>query len=168
MDFYTLLIIAHIVGTILGVGGATLIEITLNKSLKDGTVSQDEKEILSPTYTVVRVGLVVTLLSGFGFLLMYKIQGYTELLYSPVLWAKLIGVIIIAVNAVMLQMHKVSLYWGSAFSFVSWWMVALLGIFLSKGEDYSLEGILVVYALALVIGAYLLHAIRMRITESKS
>jgi hypothetical protein len=168
MDIYTLLIIAHIVGTILGVGGATLIEITLNKSLKDGTVSLDEREILSPTYTVVRVGLVVTLLSGFGFLLMYKLQGYTEMLYSPILWAKLIGVIIIAVNAILLQMHKVSLYWGSAFSFVSWWMVALLGILLSRGEDYSLGGILVVYALALVIGAYLIHVIRMRVTESKS
>jgi hypothetical protein len=168
MDAYTLLIIAHLVGTILGVGGATMIEITLNKALRDGEMSLDERQILTPTYTVTRVGLVMALLSGFGFLLMYKLYGQTFRLYDPVLWAKIFVIVVIAVNALLLQAHKVSLYWGSALSFVSWWLAALLGIFLSNGVKYSFVSIMMVYVLALVVGAYLLHKIRTRVTESQS
>jgi len=167
MDIYILLVIAHIVGTILGVGGATMIEIILNKSLKDGTVSDDERSLLTPTYTVVRVGLVVALLSGFGFLILYKLNGQNFRLYDPVLWAKLTIIVVIAVNAILLQMHKISLYWGSALSFVSWWLAAILGVFLSNGVKYSFFSIMLVYALALVVGAALLHVIRERITKPK-
>lgn len=163
-----LLIIAHIIGTILGVGGATMIEIILCKSLKDGTVSDDERNILAPTYTVVRVGLIVAILSGFGFLLVYKFNGQNFRLYDPVLWAKLMIIMVIAVNAILLQMHRVSLYWGSAFSFVSWWLVALLGIFLTNGIKHSFFSIMFVYALALIVGAALLHFIRVRVTKQIS
>lgn len=166
MDTYTLLIIAHITGTILGVGGATMIEVALNKSLKDGTVSLDERNILSPTYSMVRIGLVVSIISGFGFLLLYKFNGQTFRLYDPVLWAKLTIIIIIAVNAVLLQMHKISLYWGSALSFVSWWLVAILGTFLTNGIKYSFFSITMIYIVALIVGAALLHFIRKHITKS--
>lgn len=165
MDIYTLLIVAHIAGTILGVGGATMIEIILTKSLKDGTVSEDEREVLKPTYSVVRVGLVVSLLSGFGFLILYKLHGQTFRLYDPVLWAKLTAVMVIAVNAILLQSHKISLYWGSALSFVTWWLVAILGVFLTNGVKYSFVSIMVVYIIAVVVGAALLHFIRQRITR---
>ncbi len=165
MDSYTLLIIAHLVGTILGVGGATMLEVALNKSLQDGTVSEDERAILGPTYTVVRVGLIVAILSGFGFLLLYKFHGQAFRLYDPVLWAKLVALTVILINAIMLQLHKVSLYWGSALSCVSWWLVAILGIFLTNGVKYSFFSIMAVYILALVIGASLLHAIRTRIAK---
>jgi hypothetical protein len=168
MDSYTLLIIAHIVGTILGVGGATMIEVALNKSLKDGTVSEDERAILGPTYTVVRGGLLLAIMSGFGFLLLYKFQGQSFQLYDPVLWAKLVALLVIMVNAILLQLHKISLYWGSSLSFVSWWLVAILGIFLTNGVRYSFFSIMAVYILALVVGAALLHAIRTRIATPVS
>ncbi len=165
MDIYTLLIITHLVGTILGVGGATMIEVAMNKSLKDGVMSPDEREILTPTYTMVRVGLILALISGFGFLLLYKISGQTFRLYDPVLWAKIVVIVVIAVNALLLQARKVSLYWGSALSFVSWWLAALLGIFLTNRVPHSFFAIMTVYVVALVVGAALLHHIRKQITN---
>ncbi len=40
---YTFLVFTHIVGTILGVGGATMIEVHLNKSITKDGVSEDER-----------------------------------------------------------------------------------------------------------------------------
>lgn len=163
MDIYVFLVVVHLIGTFIGVGGATMIEVALNKSLQDGKISEDEQGILKPTYTVVRVGLVLALLSGFGFLLLYKFQGFTSALYNPVLWAKIIIILMIGVNTLLLQAKKIGLYWGSALSFSSWWMAAILGIFLTNNVQYSLFGILATYILVTVVVAYLLHIIRERV-----
>lgn len=160
MDIYLFLIIVHIVGTIIGVGGATMIEVTLNKALEDGTVSEDEQGILKPTYTVVRVGLALALFSGFGFLLLYKFWGDVASLYNPVLWAKTLIIAMIGVNTLLLQAKKIGLYWGSAISFASWWMAAILGIFLTNNVGYPFWGIIASYVVVTVIAAYLLHFIR--------
>lgn len=165
MDTYTLLIIVHLLGVVLAVGGATMVEVALTKSLSDGTMSPDERGILTPSYSVVRIGFVITILSGFGFLIYYKMTNNVDELYNPVLWAKMVIILVIALNALLLQARKISLYWGSALSFVSWWLATLLGIFLSVEVGYSFVGIMLTYAVALVIGAALLHHVRMRITN---
>ena len=159
MDIYTFLVIAHIIGTILGVGGATFIEIFLNKALRDGEMDPIETDFLKTTFSVVRWGFVVAILSGFGFLIFYKFTGMTFKLYDPVLWAKLTVIMIIGVNTVLLQMRKISLYWGSALSFVSWYAAAILGVMLS-GATYSYLSIMFVYIAAVVVGSVILDIIR--------
>lgn len=156
---YTLLVIGHLIGTVLGAGGATFIEIFLNKALKDDEMDPIESDFLKTTFSVVRWGLIISLLTGFGFLILYKFTGQTFRLYNPVLWAKLTIIIIIAINAVLLQMHKVSLYWGSAFSFVSWYAVVILGVLL-RGLSYSYISIMFIYIITVVIGAVVLDIIR--------
>lgn len=173
MEISFLLVLIHLAGTILGVGGATMIEVHLNQSLKDSLVSKDESALLSLDYNTVRVGLVLALLSGFGFLLLYKIEGETENLYSPILWAKLVIVIIIAINTLLLQARKISLYWGATLSFVSWWTAAILGMYMMDGRTInpffgegffsSFSSILLFYALAVAVGSVILHTIRTKI-----
>lgn len=165
MDIHLFLITVHIIGTIIGVGGATMIEVTLNKALQDGTVSEDEQGILKPTYLVVRIGLVLALLSGFGFLLSYKLDGFTSALYNEVLWAKISIIIMIGVNTLLLQAKKIGLYWGSAISFSSWWMAAILGLFLTNNVSYSFIGIIFTYIIVTVIAAYVLHFIRLKLNK---
>lgn len=160
MDLYLFLIIAHLIGTILGVGGATFIEIFLVKSLKDGQVDPTEGSFLKTTYTVVRIGLVLAILSGFGFLLYYQLNGQTFKLYNPLLWAKLTMVLIIALNAVLLQAHKISLYWGSALSFVTWYSAAIVGVFLTNVKLFSYFEVMITYAIMVVVGAFILDRIR--------
>lgn len=168
MDLYLFLIIVHIAGTILGVGGATMIEVALNRSLQDGKISEDEQNLLKPTYTVVRVGLALSILSGFGFLLIFKINGYTEGLYSPVLWAKLLIILVILLNTILLQAHKINLYWGSAFSLTSWWSAAILGLFSSNDVTLPFWQIIFAYLLIVVVMAYVLHLIRLFVKNRKS
>lgn len=167
---YTFLVFTHIVGTILGVGGATMIEVHLNKSLQRGGMSEDERTLLQSDYRLVRVGLILALLSGFGFLLYYKLNGFTAAMFDPFLWAKLSIVIVIACNTILLQARWMSLYWGAALSFVSWWAAALFGVFMSRGVEVDLfaggdffsvfSSLMVLYIVSVVIGAALLEFIR--------
>lgn len=175
MDAYLFLIVVHVIGTIVGVGGATMIELHLNQALRDNVVSSDEGAFLKLDYSVVRVGLILSILSGFGFLLYYKFAGATFKIYNPVLWAKLVVVLIIAANTLLLQARKINLYWGASFSFVSWWAAALLGILLTNNFRFSfIDGgvffgpflsILISYLTAVVIGASVLHYFRNKFSK---
>ena len=178
MDVYAWLLIAHLLGTVLAIGGATMIELHLTQALKDGKVSPDEGGMLALDYRAVRVGFAISLLSGFGFLLLYQFTGQLFRLYDPVLWAKMFIIIIVGVNALLLQAHKRSLYWGAALSFVSWWMIGLLGFFLTNGVKYNFLGdysfftsfmsVVVTFAVAVAVGAAVLHFIRSKVTMKKS
>ncbi len=177
MDAYTILVIMHIMGTVLGVGGATFIEFHLTMALKDKVVSKEEGTFLALDYKIVRIGLALGLISGFGFLLLYKVSGQTFRLYDPMLWAKISVVLIIALNALLLQAHKISLYWGAALSFVSWWSALVIGIFTTQSVKINFFGsygflptyvsVILLYIVLVVCGAWILHRIRERISRTQ-
>ena len=171
MDFGLVLIVLHVIGTILGVGAATMIEAHINQAYRDKLVSADERAILGIDYRMVRVGLVVCVFSGFGFLLLDKFEGETETLYDPLLWAKLSVIVIIAINTLLLQAHRINIYWGSVFSFVSWWSAVLFGLFMTQGFVFNFFGsgsefvtgyasAMTTYAFMVVVGAVVLHYFR--------
>ncbi len=161
MDIYSSLVVIHILGTILGVGGATFIEIFLTKSLRDGKVDATEGGFLKITFIIVRIGLVLSLFSGIGFLLLYKFSDQAFRIYNPVLWAKLSIIAVIIINALLLQAHKISLYWGSSLSLVSWYFAFIIGA-LSQGPFifYSYTDIIIPYILSMIVGAFVLERIR--------
>ena len=71
MDIYHGLIITHLIGAVLGVGGATFIEIILGKALADGKVDPVEGSFLKVTYKVTRIGLLISLFTGVSFVVFY-------------------------------------------------------------------------------------------------
>jgi hypothetical protein len=170
MTLYFLLIVGHIIGTILGVGGATMIEIHLNKALRDGKMDTVERDFLGSDFLMTRIGMAIGLITGIGFVITYYANDQLFRIDSGVFWAKMAIFLIIVINAYLLHKHKVGLYWGSAFSFVSWWTVMLLGMFLSNsvallpGETFlSFVVVMLVYGVAVVLGAFILHKLRERL-----
>ncbi len=167
MDLYALLIIGHIIGTILGVGGATYIEIHLNMALADGKMDAYEKGVMAKDFLLTRIGLVLCFLTGLGFVWIYYSHNQLGRLADGVFWAKMAIILILIINAVLLHKHKIGLYWGSAFSFISWWGAMLLGTFLTQNikilpanDVLSFFVILAVYGVIVCIGAWVLHKIR--------
>lgn len=174
MDLYTLLIIGHIIGTILGVGGATFIEIHLNMALADGDMEPQERAVLGKDFLITRIGMTIAFLTGFGFIIVYWLNDQLFRLSDGVFWAKMAIIVIIIINAYLLHKHKIGLYWGSAFSFVSWWTAMILGTFLTNGvkiisqnDIFSFLAIMVVYGAILILGAVILDRIR-KFTSRKS
>lgn len=159
MDIFTILIISHIGGAVLGVGGATFIEIFLTKSLRDGVIDPTEGSFLKTTFFVVRIGLILSLISGFGLLLLYRFEDQAFKLYDPTLWAKMTVLGVLVINALLLQAHRIPLWLGSALSLVSWYTVMTLGILL-RGPSYPYWEIIFYYVIAVLIGAVILNGIR--------
>jgi hypothetical protein len=167
MDTHSLLIIGHIIGTILGVGGATYIEIHLNMALQDGKMDDVEKRYMGKDFLFTRIGMAIAFITGIGFIIEYATHNQLARLMDGVFWAKMSIIFIIIVNAYLLHKHKVGLYWGSAFSFVSWWTAMLLGLFSTNNVKFfpgnvpvSFISIMSVYILSVIIGAFILHKLR--------
>ena len=165
MDWHTALILGHIVGTVLGVGGATFAEVHLIRALRDGVMSADESSIMQTTYTIIRIGFFILILSGFGFLLLARLEDQATWFYSIKLWAKLGIVGIIGVNAALLQLRWIPLLWGSAIAITSWYAALILGA-MGRGE-YSFFWIYAVYIAAIVVVYLILRAIHARYVPHK-
>jgi hypothetical protein len=85
-------------------------------------------------------------------------------------------VILIAGNTLLLQARAINLYWGSALSFVSWWMAALIGIFATQRVTIDFFGsgsfiaqfssLMILFIVFVIIGAITLNAFRNRTSSN--
>lgn len=148
MSIYTALVLTHLLGTILGVGAATFAEIFYLKALKDGEITPEEGSTLKTVYSVLRVGLMIAVLSGFGFLLLYRVSGMEDRLYDPKLWAKMTVIVILVVNALLLQLHRIPMWLGASLSLTSWYAATVLGAW--RRIEYSYVEIMTGYIVAVV------------------
>jgi hypothetical protein len=152
------LTISHIIGTALGVGSATLAEIFFLKSARDGVIDPQEGSTLKTIYTVLRVGMVILVLSGFGFLVLYRLTGQAELIYQPKLWAKLTIILILLLGVIGWRARKVPALLDSAVSLTSWYAALVLGIWRSAEAGYAT--IMLSYVAAVVLVLIILHGVR--------
>lgn len=153
-----LLTTLHVIGLALGAGGAFFAEVFYMKALRDGVVDPTEGAFLAATYRVLRLGMVLLILSGFGFFILYRMEGNTELLYSAKYWAKMTLVFIILANALCLQARRMPFWLGSALSFTSWFAALIIGAWGNVTLSYM--EIMLAYALAIPVVAGILELIR--------
>lgn len=158
MDIYTIIILLHVAGTILGVGGATIAEVSIHKALKDGTVSVDEKALLHGTYTVLRVGMGLIILSAVLMIWYHTANDTIRILLSDRILFKGLLFTVIVCNAVAISKHWVPLWLGAGISFTSWWMAAGLGVI--GYVPYSFITYLVIFLIATPIITLILHLLR--------
>jgi hypothetical protein len=153
MDFHIFLITAHLIGVALGVGGATFGGILYLKAMKDGKVDPMEGEWLSVIFTVLRIGLVIAVISGFGFFLEYRFTGQEERLLDPRLWAKMTIILVLVFNALLIQMRRIPMWLGESLSLTSWYGALVLGIM--QGITYPYATFLIFY----IIGVFVVMGI---------
>lgn len=166
MTFYELLVIMHIVGTVLGVGAATFAEIHYTRFNSDDIITDDERKTLATTYTVMRTGLFLLVISGFGFLLYLRLTEYTDLLTSATFLAKMTVVGVLVGNALLLQARIMPLAIGAAVSLTSWYTALILGSLRDTNSSYI--EILAYYVVAIVLVGITLRWIRARVHAPKN
>jgi len=154
----------HIIGVILGTGGATFAEIFYLKAKRDGVFEPLEVDYLKLSYFVLRTGLFLLVLSGFGLLLSLRFHEFGAPLLGVKLWAKLLIVLIIILNAFLIQARKMPMWLGSSLSITSWYTATILGLW--RGIPYSFGQIMIFYLLSVMLVAYILHIIDKRILKS--
>ncbi|OGY36116.1 MAG: hypothetical protein A3E36_00845 [Candidatus Andersenbacteria bacterium RIFCSPHIGHO2_12_FULL_45_11b] len=172
MDIRNALIILHIIGTALGVGGATVSDYLFFKFSKDGKLDKDEYRILLTVSDIVWAGVFILVLSGFGFMLLY-LSGNPSVHAAYNLnkiWAKVTIVIILVANGSfmhrkvlpMLQ-HRESrslitrqfikkspiMFTAGAISAVSWYSALIIGGWRNMTASYI--QIVAIYAVIVLI-----------------
>ncbi|PIT91435.1 hypothetical protein COU17_00385 [Candidatus Kaiserbacteria bacterium CG10_big_fil_rev_8_21_14_0_10_49_17] len=160
-DLHILLVWVHIIGAVLGTGGATLAEIFSFTALKDGVVSADEKRMMHANYFMIRIGTLLVLLSGFALVAWWVfVEGNIWPLTSGKVWVKDIMVLAIVINAVLLTRRLIPFWLGSAISFTSWWGATILGAW--RHAPISFTEALLGYIVAIFIVAGVLELLRLR------
>ncbi len=158
MDWSTFLKIGHIIGTVLGAGGATLAEFQLRQATRDGNITQAERGMLGVTYWIIRLGLILIVFSGFGYFLYLRVQPHLSfVLYEPRMWAKLTLIGILVVNAFLLQVHRIPTWVGAAVSITSWYSALILGAWRSLDAGYIM--IMLVYLILLFPVLWLMRSL---------
>lgn len=96
-------VLLHVIGTALGVGGASVTDFLFMKAIRRNRLNASEFYFISSISYVLLAGLSVLFLSGIGFLWIHG-NSDQSLLENPKLWAKVTIVLILAVNGWV--MHK--------------------------------------------------------------
>lgn len=158
MTWHTFLTISHIIGTVLGAGGATFAEILSFQALRDGVTDPSETALLRTVYRMLRIGLIILILSGFGYMLFYRLTGNVEMLYAPRILAKLTILVLALAGVIAWQAKMVPSWLGSAGSIVSWYALIILGTWRELGASYIT--IMLFYAIVLCaasVALFLIH-----------
>lgn len=158
MTFYELLVALHIVGTVLGVGAATFAEIYYTRFNRDDIITDDEAQTLKVTYTVMRTGLFLLVVTGFAFLISFRLSEQVGILHDTTFWTKMIIVGILVANALLLQVRLMPFSIGAAISLTSWYAALVIGVVGSI--DASFVELFSYYVFAIVIVYFALRDIR--------
>lgn len=166
MDWSTFLRILHIVGTALGVGAATFLEIFSIYFSKDGKVDIFEHEVLRICINVLRLGLVLVTFSGFGIMVLWRLglRG-PEVFYSPRFLAKMTVILVLLLIAFLMNFRLINLKVGSAISTASWYAALIFGLWRRAEFSYF---VLMTFYVGFVIAVYfILEFFRNRATKTK-
>jgi hypothetical protein len=158
IDWYLFLKITHFIGVALGVGGATFAEIFYLKAKRDGVIEPLEADYMKTAVFVLRLGLFILVVSGFGFFLVYRFTLAGALILDPQLWAKLTIVLVLIFNAFLTAAQKAPMWLASAISFTSWYAALIIGAWSSLEASYS--SVIIVYIIAIFVVALILEIIR--------
>jgi len=169
MELYQLVTTAHIIGAVLGAGGAVASDLLFLKSLKDKRIDKIELSFLRMMSVLVWVGLGLLIASGVALF----VSDPTGYLASDKFLAKMTIVILIAINGLVFHFLHIPflkkktnvklfaslpkgegavLILSGVVSAVSWFSALVLGTL--RGLPYSYETIMAIYVTLLMIGAF--------------
>ena len=114
---------------------------------------------LKTTYFILRIGIILLVLSGFGLLILNRLEGATQYLYNPRLWAKLTLTLVIVVNAILLEIRLIPIWLGFSLSFTSWYAALVLGLWRGASAAGYVT-IMLWYIIAVFVVAFILGAIK--------
>jgi hypothetical protein len=168
----------HLMGLVLGVGAATLLDLFIVRFMMQNRVSSEYCGFVEFASRVVKAGLVVLWLTGLSFLLFYALFDPVKLTNQKI-WAKIVIVCILTLNGVFIHRTVLplirdrvgrSLFDGlrpsqrslllatGAISAVSWYVPLLLGA-LPQLNFLPALPILVAYAILLAIAIAVTHGL---------
>ena len=105
MTWQQFFVLLHLVGFALGVGGATVSDITFFKALRKMLITSEQLAFLETLSKIIWAGSIILILSGLAiFAIIYSEQNGLPMLSSPRWQTKLALVVIIVLNGINFKM----------------------------------------------------------------
>lgn len=160
----------HFAGIIFGVGAATILDLIIFRFVLLKRIEETYIHIIDFTSNIITLGLVLLWTSGFGFLIYYLFCDF-EKLDNPKLWAKIIIVSVLTLNALLVhafvvpqveiqigqhlfdglsRLHRFLLIMIGTISAISWYVPLVLGIVPQFNNTVPSEIILAGYSVLIV------------------
>lgn len=171
MNLELLFLLGHLVGTALGVGGATSADILFMKQIKEDRLSRHGLNTLKTMSAIIWLGALLLVASGIGFIWLHQVENPgSALIYSEKLAAKLLVVAVVILNGLVLNFKVTPLLAGfvdkpglrklilsratlffttAAISVTSWYGALIIGAIRIRGLDFW--DVFGVYLIVLVI-----------------
>ena len=159
MDWNVFLRELHVLGTALGVGGSTFVEIFAIKFAKDKKTDIFEHEVLKVCISVVRIGLIILTFSGLGLLVLWRMRLLgPDVFYSGRFLAKMTILLVLLLVALLTNFRLVNFKLGSAVSTACWYAAMILGIW--RGLDISYFAIMAGFGVFVALTYFFLEYAR--------
>ena len=172
LDLRTGLQIVHVVGVAFGVGGATACDFLFLRAIQRNAINFSEYLLIHAITRLVTAGLILTILSGIGFLINYQIND-PKLLANEKVWAKVTIVAVLTLNGVLLHAYILPFMrsrvgtalinktmFGTRHIFIlagvisgiSWYAAVVLGLWRQLNFKVSYGDVMTAYAAVLAFG----------------
>ena len=172
LDLRTSLQIIHVVGVAFGVGGATACDFLFLRAIQRNAINFSEYLLIHAITRLVTVGLILTILSGIGFLINYQIND-PKLLANEKVWAKVTIVAVLTLNGALLHAYILPIMrsrvgtalinkemFGTRHIFIlagvisgiSWYAAVVLGLWRQLNFKVSYGEVMIAYAAVLALG----------------
>lgn len=175
----------HVIGVVLGVGGATVSDLLFFKSIKDGKIDEREFGYMKMISKVVWTGFAVLVFSGVSLFILARLNLLgPKVMYNSGIWAHIAAAAVILFNGLVMHWkvfpafesslgipfgkaeqilkNRKIIFTTGAISITSWYFALILGA--TRGFGLPLSWILAAYAFAVcgvvivanVIGGYVI------------
>lgn len=143
----TALSLISTLGLVLAVGSSTYAITFFQQSILDGRINKTEKRFLHTVYFILRLGMVLLVLSVLWRMLLL---GFTDtpLFSDQTLWFQFTLLLIVNVNAILMDRHLIPMWLGPAIAGGSWYGYFFSVILTPLSFSYPL---LLLYWVCLVI-----------------
>lgn len=187
-EFKGVIVAVHVLGAALGLGGATITDVSFFRALRDKKISNDELNILKGLTLVIWIGVAILIVTG---VLLFSLRT-DELLMSAKFVAKMLAVLVLVINGLLLglvitprlqqfdftfehpesggkRLHRLSFSLGaiSATSWYSAFILAFVPVYLDIGR-WVLAGVYIGLLVAAIIGGQILYMLSNRMAHSKT
>lgn len=158
--------ITHILGTSLGVGGTTLLEIYSIKFLKDSSIDPFEHDVIKVCINVIRYGLILLVFSGLGLVVLWRLKMLgPNVFFSDRMLAKTAIVVILLSVAILMNLKLVNPKIGGAISTASWYTAMILGIW--RNMTLSFFSIMASFVGLIILVYFILEFFRQKEAKSR-
>lgn len=172
LDLRTAMQIVHVIGVAFGVGGATACDFLFLRAIQRNAINFSEYLLIHAITRLVSAGLILTIVSGIGFLIYFQIYD-PKWLANQKVWAKATIVAVLALNGVLLHAYVLPFMRsrvGTALvnkkmlgarhffilagvvSGISWYGAVVLGLWRQLNFNVSYGEIITAYVLTLMLG----------------